>query len=353
MAYMVDGKQHPESTKTTNKRLAQKILNIRLTEIIEGRFRLPKSNPPKLREWAAQFLESIPHPNTKRTYSSCINTLNGFFGSLTLAQVSPGSIEKYKAARTKAGAGPAIINRNLAVLRRMMKLAARQRLIARSPFDEVDFMDEKSVRRQAKVLSFSQQNKLEAVASPLLRTLIVLLTETGLRVRKEGLSLKWEDVDLLDGVLYVRESKTPAGRRALPMTKRCGRVMAEWMNLAGPNYSPYVFANPNAPAIHLKSVRKTWASALKAAKLDWRPIYDLRATFATRLRAAGNPDSLVSGMLGHASPSTLGPYAKLVDEFSRQAIQKLENLRDSHLSNPREAAETLAGGVAGSSRWVN
>jgi hypothetical protein len=46
MAYVVDGKQHCESTGTTNKRLGEKILNLRIAEIIEGKYRLPKSLCP-------------------------------------------------------------------------------------------------------------------------------------------------------------------------------------------------------------------------------------------------------------------------------------------------------------------
>ena len=38
IAYMVGGKQHCESTGTSNKRVAQKILDIRRAEIAEGRF---------------------------------------------------------------------------------------------------------------------------------------------------------------------------------------------------------------------------------------------------------------------------------------------------------------------------
>src|ERR1700745_2053972 len=86
VAYMVDGRQHCESTGVSNKRLAQKILDKRKAEIAEGRFNLPKSNPPKLKEWAEQFLESITHPNTKRTYSSCIQMLSNFFGDARLSQ---------------------------------------------------------------------------------------------------------------------------------------------------------------------------------------------------------------------------------------------------------------------------
>jgi hypothetical protein len=40
LCYVVNGRQHCESTGTTNKRLAEKILNKRLVEITEGRFRL-------------------------------------------------------------------------------------------------------------------------------------------------------------------------------------------------------------------------------------------------------------------------------------------------------------------------
>jgi hypothetical protein len=70
MAYMVDGRQRCESSGTTNKRVAQKILNMRLAEIIEGRFRLPKTNPPKLEQFSEEFLGSVRHQNTKKRYAS-------------------------------------------------------------------------------------------------------------------------------------------------------------------------------------------------------------------------------------------------------------------------------------------
>lgn len=353
MSYVSDGEQHCESTGTTNKQLARKILALREAEIIEGRFRLPKSNPPKLKQWAEQYLESIHNPNTNRVYRSIISMLLEFFGDVSLAHITPARIEEFKSARTKAGAGPAIINRNLAFLRRIMKVAARQRLIARSPFDEVEFLNERIVRRQAKVLSFNEQKRLEAVAPPLLRALIVLLTETGLRVRKEALPLKWQDVDLAEGAIYVHQSKTPAGQRAAPMTKYCVSVLKKWANLTGPQYSSYVFPHPRNPCIHLKSVRKTWARTLKVAKLEYRPIYNLRATFASRLSTEGVSDNLVAGMLGHSSPSIVGTYAKVVDESRKKAIQKLNDARASQgHALPEPDQKTLAQYYA-SQKWIN
>ena len=328
MSLMIDGRQHCESTGTSNKRLAQKILDKRKGEIAEGRFNLPKSNPPLLQEWAEQFLGSIAHPNTKRTYSSCIQMLLNFFGDARLSQITPDRIEQFKLSRRRDGAGPATINRNLAVLRQMMKLAARQRLIARTPFQEVDFCEERSSRRQPHVLTFEDQKTLVAAAPPLLRTLIVLLTETGLRVGREALPLKWDDVDRLNGVLYVRQSKTRAGIRAVPLSNLCTTVLAEWRRLTGPEISPYVFANPSNQQSHLKGVRKTWARALKDAQIGFFPIYNLRATFASRLSAAGVPDVFVSQMMGHAG-GLLQTYAKAITEYRRDAIRKLEAYRES------------------------
>jgi integrase len=333
MDFVVDGHQKCETTGTSNKRLAKKILDKRKGEIAEGRFNLPKSNPPMLKQWAEQFLETIAHPNTKRTYSSCIGMLLNFFGDARLSQISPGRIEEFKLSRTRAGTGPATINRNLAVLRRMMKLAARQRLIGGSPFQEVDFLEERCRRRQAHILTFGEQVKVEAVATPLLRTLVVLLTETGLRVGKEALPLKWDDVDLVSGVLFVRQSKTRAGIRAMPLSKLCTTVLTEWQRLTGPELSPYVFANLNRRQTHLKSVRKTWTRALKNAGIAFFPIYNLRATFASRLAAAGVPDIFISQMMGHAG-GLLQTYAKAIMEYRRDAIRKLESFRESAIMTP-------------------
>jgi len=48
-------------------------------------------------------------------------------------------------------------------------------------------------------------------------------------------------------------------------------------------------ANRASPSTHLKGVRKPWVKALKDAGISYFPIYNLRATFASRLSAAGAP----------------------------------------------------------------
>lgn len=101
MAYMVDGRQHCESSGTTNKRVAQKILNMRLVEIIEGRFRLPKTNPPRLKQFSDEFLDSVRHQNTRKRYESSVTNLLSYFGDIRLSEITPGRIEEFKEARLK------------------------------------------------------------------------------------------------------------------------------------------------------------------------------------------------------------------------------------------------------------
>src|ERR1700693_5386916 len=82
MSYMVPGVgQRCETTGTSNKRLAQKILDMRRAEIAEGRYaNLLKSNVPKLLDWADKYLTSVQHPNTRRRYASSKENLIAYFG---------------------------------------------------------------------------------------------------------------------------------------------------------------------------------------------------------------------------------------------------------------------------------
>ena len=81
--------------------------------------------------------------------------------------------------------------------------------------------NERRERRQAKPLTYEEEARVKQFSAPWLSTLITVLTETGLRVRKEALPLKWSDVDLESepGCILVRDSKTAAGVRPVWLTK--------------------------------------------------------------------------------------------------------------------------------------
>jgi hypothetical protein len=128
MSFTKRGVQRCEATHTTNRRLAQKILDARLGAIAEGRqpFPLIRSDAPRLKAWADKFLESVPNPQTKRRYTSSVHNLVGCFGEQArLSEITPGRIEEFKQARLKEEVSPASVNRDLASAVRMRDIGRR------------------------------------------------------------------------------------------------------------------------------------------------------------------------------------------------------------------------------------
>jgi integrase len=94
--------------------------------------------------------------------------------------------------------------------------------------------------------------------------------------------------------------------------------------------SAFVFPNFRTPTEPMKDIRGARATALKSAGLEYFWLYNLRHTFASRLSAAGVSDLFVAQMIGHSSPSILQRYSEAIEEFRRDAVLKLEQLREAH-----------------------
>jgi integrase len=332
ISYFVGGRQRFESSHSTKKWDARQLLDIRKGAAREGRLRLVKSKAPHFDEYAQHFLLTVQHPNTRKRYKSSVRNLEACFRKVKLSDIRSDVIEDFKEKRLLQGARTATVNRDLAVLRRMMKLAERKMIVSESPFRDVDFYEERKQRRRPHILTFEEEDRLLATAAPHIRALAVLILETGMRSRREALSLLWSDVDFVNDLIHVRESKTRAGERTIPISARCKIELIRWRGLLGPEFSSYVFPSLRDPSKPLKDLRKSWARTVKDAGLPYFWQYDLRATLATRLTHAGVSPLFVAQIIGHSSTSILSTYARAIDEYRRDAIHKLENLRGDHAS---------------------
>ena len=83
-----------------------------------------------------------------------------------------------------------------------------------------------------------EEEKILAVAPPFLRALVVLILETGMRSHREALALKWEAINFENASIRVRESKTRAGIRDIPLTTRCKAELLHWREQLGQHFSP-------------------------------------------------------------------------------------------------------------------
>jgi integrase len=345
ISYFVGGRQRFESSRSTKKREARQLLEIRKGAAREGRLRLTKSNAPRFDEYTRSFLLTVQHPNTQKRYRSSVRNLSASFGNVKLSDITAGAIEDFKEKRLSAGVRTATINRDLAVLHRMMKLAERKLVINESPFRDVDFLEERKQRRRPHILTFEEEDRVLAAAAPHIRALAVLILETGMRSRREALSLLWSDVDFAHDLIRVRESKTPAGERTIPISDGCKTELLRWRGLLGPEFSALVFPSMRDPSKPLKDLRRSWAKALKDAGLQYFWLYDLRSSLASRLTQAGVSPIFVAQIIGHSSTSILSTYALAIDEYRRDAIHKLETLRRDHLSKAEQPPKLPGGSV--------
>jgi integrase len=276
---------------------------------------------------SAWYSIAIPVGNDQASSRWCLP------GRISLSVVCCTSC-RAKVARLASRVSNASLNRDLALLRRVLRLAQRRRWVVNNPFAEVELLNETKKRRQPHVLTPAEESRLIAAipASSYLRPLVILLVETGLRVNKEALQLKWTDIDFgYDGVgaVHIHESKTAAGRRSVPLSPYCRAELLRWRNLFGPELSAYVFPNLRDTSTFLKDVRNLWKNAIAAAELPGVWLYDLRATFASRLNAAGVPELQIAYMLGHSSSRIVSTYAKAVWDAHRDAICRLDEFRKS------------------------
>jgi integrase len=165
-----------------------------------------------------------------------------------LPAITDARIEDYKAARIRGGTGPAGVNRDLSLLRLVLKQAKRERYIAQIPLDDPDhFLNERKERLQARPFTLEEEQQLPSVATGYLRPLLILLLDSGLRPNAEALPLRWKDIDFERGMITVIASKTPAGLRTAPMTTRLKAELLCWKRLTGPKNSEFVFFYPRKP----------------------------------------------------------------------------------------------------------
>ncbi|MXN63874.1 tyrosine-type recombinase/integrase [Stappia sp. GBMRC 2046] len=139
---------------------------------------------------------------------------------------------------------------------------------------------------------------------------IRLLLLTGCRLG-EILNLRWEEVDLDRGFLWLTDSKT--GRKGVILSEAACDLLRSL-----PRVGAYVIPGqtPDRPRHDLK---KPWDQIRTAAGLDGVRLHDLRHTHASIGAASGLGLPIVGKLLGHRSSLTTQRYAHLADDPVRRA----------------------------------
>jgi integrase len=296
-------------------------------------------------QWADFFLENYAKPpvRTLKTHVAnlrAIKHLKGSFGTRVLADVTADDIELYlqerlrQRIRVKTRLGyrqgrqvkATTVHQEYRVLRRMLNVAVRKKLLPSNPCSGVEFPVALKGLFRPHYVSWSEQQRIESNAPEHLRNAVRIITETGLRVYKELLPMKKEQLDLLNAKVLIPDSKTPNGVAELALTELAVHTFRNQMALAGPG--EYLFPSDLNAEGYQKSLRTVWKLTLKRAGIPHFRIYDLRSTYATGLSAGGVADEWVTQLLRQGDAQVFKKYSQLKLQMQREALTKINRHAD-------------------------
>ncbi len=291
-------------------------------------------------QWADFFLENYSKPPMRADKTHEINLraakhLKGAFGPSRLVDITADHVELYlrgrlrQRVRIKCSLGyrekgvlqPATVHQELRVLRRMLNVAVRKKLLPANPCSGVEFPVRVKGLFRPHYVSWSEQKRIEQHAPAHLRNIVRIITETGLRVYKELMSMKKDQVDLPNAVVWIPDSKTQNGIAEVPLTPLAVEAFRDQLAIAGDG--PFLFPSDLNSTGHQIELKTVWFKTLRRAKVPYFRIYDLRSTYATRLSAGGVADEWVTQLLRQGDSQVFKRYSQMKLQMKREALEKI------------------------------
>jgi integrase len=332
--------QHVQSsTKQGNPRVARQMEAAHRTRLAKGEVGIEeRPQAPTLKDFAQRFREEVrtrnaAHPLTVTFYESKLDRLLSYpqLAKARLDQITEDLISTYVQQRRKA-VSAATTNRELATLRKLLRLAHEWRLLERVP--RIRLLAGERVREF--VLSYPQERLYLEMAPQPLHDVATLLLDTGLRIG-ECLGLEWDDVHLTPaegaqfGYLVVRGTKSRKAKRTLSLTSRAQTLLEK--RLRG---CAWVFTNePGDGPLSVYTVEDQHSKLRSLLKLpeDFVP-HSLRHTFLTRLGATNTDAFTLMKIAGHSTVTISQRYVHPTPETMEAAFARLEALNAKGAATP-------------------
>jgi integrase len=332
--FSVDGQRFRQGLDTTDWREAQARERELIGQASEGKL------TPKTHEFSRLGFSDAAERHLRdrlpslaersiQTEQERLKPLRAYFGNAPLFRILPDTIRAYISERKNAGAANKTINLELGVVRGVLKRAKRWHFFG----DEIKPLP---VRHQVgRALSPEEKFALQQAAGNNLawqnaRLAMSLALNTTMR-SCEVKGLQWRDVDFLERTITVRQSKTDAGRRLIPMNDEAFESIMELYHRAqtvlGTEPDHFLFpACENGkidPANPQKSWRTAWRSLRKAAGLKDLRFHDLRHHAITELAESQASERTIMSLAGHVSRQMLEHYSHIRLDAKRQAVEAL------------------------------
>jgi len=344
-----------ESTKQTNKRVAEQIEAAHKTSLAKGEVGIRDKKPaPTLEQFIEQDFLPFVHatkvskPNTVRFYENSAANVKAYskLSGLRLDDIKAEHITAFVAHRQTTKIQISTLNADLAALRRIFHLClewgrvlialprvrllpgANHRERVLSGEEERKYLD--AANAVGHELQESYLRALEGIRATqrgeqprkpdayLLRDVATILIDCGMRP-EECCRLKWSD-NIRDGGIEIHTGKGRGSRRRIPCSQRVLSIL-DMRRLSAT--SDWVFPAPTKSGhIESSSLKKQHAAAQKESGVAPFVLYTFRHTCITRWAKYMDP-FILHVLAGHADMNTTKRYVHPSDEDILEAMEKV------------------------------
>jgi len=243
---------------------------------------------------------------------SNIRWLNTYLSLIPLTDINRDVIESLKAKKIASGVSNATVNRMLALLRSVLKVAVTEwDWLPLSP--SVKLLREPS--RRIRYLSPHQATRLLTELPPHLSAMAAFSLSTGLR-RSNVTGLQWSQIDLKRRIAWFDGDQMKSGNsQIIPLNADAMRVLTARRGM----HPVYVFTYQGNRIVQVSTA--AWYKALQRAGISDFRWHDLRHTWASWHVQVGTPLLVVQELGGWGS-------AEMVRRYAHFSVVNLANYAD-------------------------
>jgi len=333
LKYYRDGRPIYESSGTDVKDDAKTTLKQREGAIADGRSVSNKMGRLRFDD-AVKDVENDYTTNQRRSLGNLQTRirrhLTPAFVGRRMSTITTADVRTYIAARLQAGAKPASINRELAILKRAFTLAIKAGTLTAKP--HIPMLAEHNVRS-----GFFEQAQYEAVLRHLpepWRPVMTFAFLTGWRVRSEVLPITWAQVDERAAIVRLEPetTKNRDGRTfpygVLPDLQAVLTAQARVRDAFKARGMICRWVFPDAAGGRLPAFYSdVWREACRLAGCPGKIPHDFRRTAVRNLVRASVPEKTAMQLTGHKTRSVFDRYDIVNEDDLRQAVTRLAGAR--------------------------
>ena len=151
----------------------------------------------------------------------------------------------------------------------------------------------------------------------------MIMRDSGMRNQKEVFRMRWEHMDWENCRYFVYDSKSPKGRRYVPISPR---VRQGLLTRYSGQTEGWIFPSKRAGCGHVTTVAKQFEKARKEAGLPTDLVlYCARHGFGTEMYRATKNLFAVMNVMGHTAVSTTMKYQHQdIDEVAAVARHRVQ-----------------------------